>query len=116
MNRMDDLISRQAAIDVADAVWSVTGDKNVAKVWDQLKNIPSAQSEQQWIPVTERLPESKPDDLEYPTVIIDLGDGTVELDCYYESTNEWGAGENFDSLRNPIAWMPLPKPIEEGDE
>ena len=39
----DDTISRQAAIDVADAVWSVTGDKNVAKVWDQIKDLPSAQ-------------------------------------------------------------------------
>ena len=39
---MDDLISRQAAIEVADAVWSATGDKNVAKVWDQLKDLPSA--------------------------------------------------------------------------
>ena len=45
MNRMNDLISRQAAIDVADAVWSVTGDKNVAKVWDQIKDLPSAQPE-----------------------------------------------------------------------
>ena len=42
---MDDLISRQAAIDVADAVWSVTGDKNVAKVWDQIKDLPSVQPE-----------------------------------------------------------------------
>ena len=42
---MDDLISRQAAIDVADAVWSVTGDKNVAKVWDQIKDLPSEQPE-----------------------------------------------------------------------
>lgn len=41
----DDTISRQAAIDVADAVWSVTGDKNVAKVWDQIKDLPSAQPE-----------------------------------------------------------------------
>jgi hypothetical protein len=41
----DDLISRQAAIDVADAVWSVTGDTNVAKVWDQIKGLPSAQPE-----------------------------------------------------------------------
>ena len=42
---MDDLISRQAAIEVVDAVWSVTGDKNVAKVWDQIKDLPSAQPE-----------------------------------------------------------------------
>ena len=41
--RMNDLISRQDAINVADAVWSVTGDKNVAKVWDQIKDLPSAQ-------------------------------------------------------------------------
>lgn len=42
---MDDLISRADAIEVADAVWSVTGDKNVAKVWDQLLDLPSAQPE-----------------------------------------------------------------------
>jgi len=42
---MKDTIYRQAAIEVADAVWSVTGDKNVAKVWDQLKDLPSAEPE-----------------------------------------------------------------------
>ncbi len=42
---MADLISRQAAINVADAVWSVTGDKNVAKVWAQIKDLPSAEPE-----------------------------------------------------------------------
>ena len=50
---MSDLIDRQAAIDVVDAVWSVTGDKNVAKVWDQIKDLPSAQPERKkgkWIP------------------------------------------------------------------
>lgn len=41
----DDLIRRADAIEVADAVWSVTGDKNVAKVWDQLQDLPSAQPE-----------------------------------------------------------------------
>jgi len=40
-----DLISRQAAIDVADAVWCVTGDKNVAKIWDQIKDLPAAHPE-----------------------------------------------------------------------
>jgi len=54
---MNDLISRQDAINVADAVWSVTGDKNVAKVWDQIKDLPFAQPEQRWIPCSERLPE-----------------------------------------------------------
>lgn len=62
-----------------------------------------------WISTAERLPKSNPEDLEYPTVIIALEDGTVELGCFYESTKEWGAGENFDRLRKPVAWMPLPE-------
>lgn len=39
----DDLISRREAIEIADAIWTVTGDKNVAKVWQQLKDLPSSQ-------------------------------------------------------------------------
>ena len=50
---------KRAAIDVADAVWSVTGEKNVAKVWDQIKDLPSADPEQRWIPCSERLPEER---------------------------------------------------------
>lgn len=46
---MSDLIDRQAAIEVADAVWAVTGDKNVAKVWDQIKDLPSAERRGRWI-------------------------------------------------------------------
>lgn len=67
----------------------------------------------QWISVKDKLPESKPDDLEYPAVIIALPDGSVEMGCYYESTCEWGAGEWFDEIRKPIAWMALPEPPEE---
>ena len=67
----------------------------------------------QWISVEDRLPKAKPDDLEYPAVIIALPDGSVEMGCYYESTHEWGAGENFDRPREPIAWMPLPEQPEE---
>ena len=69
-------------------------------------------NEPHWIPVTERWPESKEEDLEYPTVIINL-DGQVALGCYYESTREWGMGEYFDQKCFPIAWMPLPEPYKE---
>ena len=56
---MDDLISRQAAI---DATWfepSYTDPLNVlTEVRDRLKALPSAQPEQRWIPCSERLPEA----------------------------------------------------------
>ena len=70
----------------------------------------------EWIPVSDRLPESSPDDLEYPTVLGSFSDGSVQLVCYYESTKEWGGGEYFDMKRFPVAWMPLPKPYEGGKE
>ena len=73
--------------------------------------IKALKKEPHWIPVTERLPESKEEDLEYPTVIIDL-DGQVALGCYYESTREWGMGEYFNQKCFPIAWMPLPEPYK----
>ena len=56
---MEDLISRQDAVKVADAVWSITGDVNVAKVWDKLNHLPSAQPEQRWIPCSEKLPDNR---------------------------------------------------------
>ena len=40
---MDDLISRQAAIDLADAMWEATHDKNIHELWSKLKDLPPAQ-------------------------------------------------------------------------
>ena len=71
---MDDLISRQAAIDVADAVWSVTGDKNVAKVWDQIKDLPSAQPQTSMLTV-----ECKLDDEELAKAIEEVKKANLEL-------------------------------------
>ena len=67
--------------------------------------------EPHWIPVTERLPESKEEDLEYPTVLICFENEEIMLGCFYESTKEWGTGEYFDKKCDPIAWMPLPEPM-----
>ena len=112
---MNDLISRQAAIDAVHEDldgcrnWNASGTETANEVEMVLDCLPSAQT---WIPITERLPESKPEDLEYPTVLICSTDGTVELGCYYESTKEWAAGEYFDDLRYPVAWMPLPDPYK----
>ena len=69
-------------------------------------------NEPHWIPVTEKLPKSKEEDLEYPTVLITFENEEIMLGCFYESTKEWGTGEYFDKKCNPIAWMPLPEPYK----
>ena len=100
-----DLISRQDAINVADAVWSVTGDKNVAKVWDQIKDLPSAQPEQRWIPTSEKLPEyDKPVLLSTAWGKTEIGfltqRGWMIVACSYREFEQ-------DAV---VAWMPLPEP------
>lgn len=67
--------------------------------------------EPHWIPVTERLPESAEDDLEYPTALVCFDNGEVDTACFYESTREWGYGDMYDCICHPIAWMPLPEPM-----
>lgn len=118
MPNSSDLIYRQAAIDAADAVWSVTGDKNVAKVWDQIKDLPSAQPEPQWIPCSERLPE------QYGNYLISIH-GEDEPDIGTINPNDkrgWSLcdanGFHWASDKKLIvtAWMPLPEPYKERRE
>ena len=109
----EDLISRKAAIDALKnerSDWNCDYNVPVDHCIDAIYSVPSVQPEPHWIPVSERLPESKPEDLEYPTVIACCEDGEVMTACYYESTKEWGIGENYDRKINPVAWMPLPEP------
>ena len=130
---VNDTISRQAAIDVADAVWSVTGDKNVAKVWDQIKDLPSAQPEQRWIPCSEQLPEDGA--TVWVTIkghdVIRCEDGET-LEQAIERINKirwvtqgyWSEEEHgwndpsygCPLIVQPIAWMPIdtPEPYKEG--
>ena len=114
----DDLISRQAAIDVVDAVWSVTGDKNVAKVWDQIKDLPSAQ---QWIPCSERLPEDYTDVLvwfeyyrygDYNRLYQMHGIGN-----YMSEYDSWMINHETGWRKLSVfAWMPLPEPWKGGPD
>ena len=109
-----DLIDREAAIDVADAVWSVTGDKNVAKVWDQIKNLPSAQPEPQWIPWNSgRFPKESGT---YTVTAYDGATKRVTYAKYQKRLKRWeltGARAYW----RVLAWMPLPEPYKaESDE
>ena len=111
---MDDLISRQAAIDCmvllqredeetygASIPEGFDGDR-AAEV---LNRLPSAQ---QWIPCSERLPK---DD---ETVIVTRDDGTVKIATFEvgEIENGWQIGSWY-TEDNVVAWMPLPEPYED---
>ena len=66
----DDLISRQQAI---DALYNV--DEYNSRSVIAIKNLPSVQSEQRWIPVTERLPETSG----YYLVTVNIGLKIVDV-------------------------------------
>ena len=122
---MDDLISRQAAIDAlkrktfrltfaeeqnceGHVAWSA--DAVYGDVMEgELLELPSAQPEQRWIPCSERLPD---DDR---TKVVTLANGNAEAG-YYSNGDWWCIGDTI-SLENPIviAWMLLPEPYKEGE-
>lgn len=78
-----------------------------------IMNLSSAQSEQRWIPVTERLPRDDEDVI--VTCLDDSGDTP-----YSYTTVAWHYKGMWvcDNMRCPfvIAWMPLPKPYAERKE
>ena len=98
-----DLIDRQAAIDRAVSIPMFGRDVKMVAV-SEIKNLPSAQPEQRWIPVSERLPEKSGNYLTstfYHEVYCDYWNP-------YEGT--WNRTEQI------LAWMSLPEPYREDGE
>lgn len=92
---MDDLISRQAAIDAIEITpFDDYGDYMRAK--ELIEQLPSAQS-QRWIPVTERLPE-------YGTGVV-----TINKDDEYEINHVIDEEDGEWFFDGAVAWMPLPE-------
>ena len=133
---MDDLISRQAAIDAINRL-DIPEDMCVFEILShielELGTLPSAQPEQRWIPCSERLPEDirpvivtwkNTDPKSYYQYIV--GKHFMGTACYkngkwywYSSTTEdmlaeYGRydSEEFDEAIECIAWMPLPEPYK----
>ena len=82
---------------------------------------PSAQPEQRWIPCSERLPENGRQVLVYARSVhyaLAKYDEMREADGTYKK--QWvtfDAWKPFYTIKEVIAWMPLPEPYrEEGDE
>ena len=97
---MDDLISRQAAIAVAKQHWY---KPDIAKA---LEDLPSAQPEQRWIPVSERLPDPN------KAVLISVN-GEVDVDWFAFDNTGYGCWyRTIKSVIDIDAWMPLPEPYK----
>lgn len=107
--KKDDTISRQAVIDVIKAIRRVTGDKNVVKIWEQVKDLPPAESP--WIPCSERLPKVG------ENVLFSVGGMYAAEGCLRED-GDW-AQFRWTSIqpKNAVdAWQPLPAPYKKEKE
>ena len=64
---------------------------------------------EQWIPVSERLPED-----EGWYLVTDDSGGVLWLEVEHYG-QEFGL-KPFCTIQNPVAWMPLPEPYKDGEE
>ena len=125
----DDLISRQAALDVIE--WGKTylsvfdkdgnisrpfevANHELSKAIERIKEIPSVS---QWIPCSERLPERNG---VYPVTVVNFGNEWRLVDDAGYINGEWYtySGEVYSDWHKGfriIAWMPLPEPYREVD-
>ena len=131
----DDLIGRaeaQTAIQFAAKRYTVAHEAhgegqvvwsdnliNVTDAMNVLRDLPSAQSEQQWVPCSERLPENGRQVLVFARSVhfaLAKYDEMREADGTYKM--QWvtfDAWKPFYKIKDVIAWMPLPEYYQEKD-
>ena len=114
---MDDLISRQEAIealcsvcgydcDKSEFIYDAPQDEQVILCPEHyaLTQLPSVQPKQRWIPVSERMPE--------PRIDVWCNSDMGQMVGYYEENVETWYGRDYLELM-VTAWMPLPEPYKD---
>ena len=113
-----DCISREAVIRLVEQYPNIIGNRCSGLIAD-IKHLPSVTPKAEWIPCSERLPDTDDKVLcwyEYyhwsqEKVLPEYGVG-----CYLRETSAWlGEVANGKDVK-VIAWMPLPQPYKEGED
>ena len=123
---MSDLIRRE---DVDKAIRSICdlcgedkknngvmcGACNLDSFIREFDDIPSAEPERKWIPVSEALPEDM--DRLLATIVRPNGEKRVRSGHYYKGLFSMDNGDTWkETDKGLLAWMPLPEPYEVNDE
>ena len=114
---MSDLIDRMRALDELKyemKYGAVIDQCGLDTAYDIIKDLPSAEPEQKWIPVTKALPEN--DDWVIVSIYDDDGDTSWQYTTpgfYVPYGKCWIVDNEY--CKNVIAWMPLPKPAIIGE-
>lgn len=113
---MDELISRQDAIEAFADVFNGTENTIMELTFNECKSVieslPSAQPEQRWIPCSERLPIIKNNI--GTRVLITTSWGLVK-EAHY-CVDHWEVDGISYKLTSATAWMPLPEPWKGEDD
>ena len=107
----DDVVSRDAALKCLTGDFWEDADTVLSRCYEKIKHLPPvtpAEKVGQWIPVSESLPK---EDNEVLITIKSCGKWYVCHSVYRDGLF-WQKDFEFNSYRNPIAWMYLPEPYK----